>query len=349
MSIMERGRRFAQWLRGLAERTPWEERRCPTCRGHDSWKHGSYRRHPWTLAGRQAVRVQRYWCRRCRRTFTPALAAVERRRRYGRDVRRLAIDHWQHAGSSLRRTAELVRSLIGRQERWCIWRPWEPLAAGRCPLSGSTVGRWLDDAGQRAAATVRQQLVDVPQSGQVGADGLWATLAGKAKAVVLLLVDRLGAAARPAARAGQRRGAGVGALRRGAAGLGASPTLRLPSLAQPGTPPAGGDDDGGDRRQTGDAPRAGRAGARRPGRGGRRGGGGRPPAPGRPSAGGGAGDGAGDRPGACPGVPFHGDRGLGPGGAGMVLARLPLTPQSRAQPPLPGAAGAGGAALGALP
>jgi|SRR5215207_2583283 len=197
MSIMERGRRFAQWLRGLAERTPWEERRCPTCRGHDSWKHGSYRRHPWTLAGRQAVRVQRYWCRRCRRTFTPALAAVERRRRYGRDVRRLAIDHWQHAGSSLRRTAELVRSLIGRQERWCIWRPWEPLAAGRCPLSGSTVGRWLDDAGQRAAATVRQQLVDVPQSGQVGADGLWATLAGKAKAVVLLLVDRISGVAYP--------------------------------------------------------------------------------------------------------------------------------------------------------
>ena len=201
MTIIERGRRFVQRLRGLSNRTPWEERQCPGCRGHDTWKHGRYERRPWTLAGRQTVVMQRYVCRRCRRTFTPEVAAVERRRRYGRDVRRLAIDHWQHVGSSARRTAELVRSLIGQQERWRIWRPWEPAADpdgdGRCPLSGSTVARWLDDAGQRAAATLRRQLAGVPQSGQVGADGLWAKLAGKRKAVVLLLIDRVSGVAYP--------------------------------------------------------------------------------------------------------------------------------------------------------
>src|SRR3712207_1454475 len=83
---------------------------------------------------------------RCRRTFTPALVMVERRCRYGRDVRRCAIDLWQHGGSSARRTAEWVRSLVGQQERWRIWRPWAAsTAAEPCRLQASTVHRWLDD------------------------------------------------------------------------------------------------------------------------------------------------------------------------------------------------------------
>ena len=191
MGIVERGRAFVRRLRALAARTPWDERRCPRCGAHESWKHGGYARRPWTLDGRQTVRMQRYFCRRCRRTFTPESALVARRGRYGRDVRRCAIDLWQHGGSSVRRTAEWVRSLVGRQERWRIWRPLDPGPAQPCPLGASTVARWLDDAGRRAAQSVRRQLAGVPTSGQVGVDGLWAKLRGGARAVVLLLSDRV--------------------------------------------------------------------------------------------------------------------------------------------------------------
>lgn len=191
MHIVERGRRFLHWLGGLERRTPWEMRQCPHCQSHEPWKHGSYPRHPWTLDGRQTIAVQRYRCRRCGRTFTPALALVERRHRYGRDVRRCALDLWQHGGSSVRRTAEWVRSLLGRQERWRIWWPLAtvPPADHRCRLGASTVQRWVDEAGQRAEQVMRRGLVGVPSSGQLGADGLWARLTGKTKAVLLLLTD----------------------------------------------------------------------------------------------------------------------------------------------------------------
>jgi hypothetical protein len=53
------------------------------------------------------------------------------------------------------------------------------------------VQRWLDDAGQRAQQTLHRQLAQVPTSGQVGADGLWARLTSTTKAVVLLLSDRV--------------------------------------------------------------------------------------------------------------------------------------------------------------
>lgn len=193
MTIMARGMQFLHWLRALAHRTPWEERRCPYCQGHASWKHGSYTRQPWTLDGRQTPRMQRYFCRSCRRTFTPAMAVVDRRRRYGRDVRRCAIDLWQHGGSSVRRTAAWVRSLVGRQERWQVWRPLTipPPVAHRCLLGASTVQRWLDDTGRQAEQTPRRHLADVPTSGHLGADGLWAKLKGTTKAVVLLLGDRV--------------------------------------------------------------------------------------------------------------------------------------------------------------
>jgi transposase-like protein len=193
MTIMERGKTFLQRLRGLTQRTPWEERQCPACRGHDTWKHGRYRRQLWTLDGRQVVTMQRYLCRRCRRTFTPELAQVARRCRYGRDVRRCALDLWQHGGGSVRRTAEWVRSLLGRQERWHYWRPWGRWHADTpaCRLGASTVHHWLAAAGQRAVQVTRRGWADVPSSGQLGADGLWATFQGKTKAVVLLLCDRV--------------------------------------------------------------------------------------------------------------------------------------------------------------
>jgi hypothetical protein len=117
---------------------------------------------------------------------------------YGRDVRRHAIDQWQHGGSSLRRAAEFTRSWLGKQERWQAWRPLDPQPSDeeRCHLAASSVHRWLDGAGKQARKTVVDQLEGVPTSGQMGADGLWARLRGRAedgvgynKRVVLALVD----------------------------------------------------------------------------------------------------------------------------------------------------------------
>jgi transposase-like protein len=243
MNSIERARAFLHAVRQAAQRTPWDERQCPSCQGHDTWKHGVYLRRVHTLTGPLALPMQRYFCPRCRHTFTPLQPTVAPRHRYGRDVQRFAIDHWLHVGSSLRRTTELVRSLIGHQERWWQWRPWEtaPPAdpAGRCSLGASTLGRWLDHAGQQARTTVVGQLAGVATSGQFGADGLWAKLLGGAKAVVLLLTDSVTGVAYPpvvvatedgaepwralcrrAARAGLRREQIRGVTSDGARGLG---------------------------------------------------------------------------------------------------------------------------------
>ena len=93
----------------------------------------------------------------------------------------------------MRRTAEMLRSLLGHQERWLLWRPLDPLPseAATCHLSASSVDRWLDGAGQTAQTTVPDQLRDVPSSGQLATDGLWARLRGQTKKVVLLVGDRV--------------------------------------------------------------------------------------------------------------------------------------------------------------
>jgi hypothetical protein len=110
---------------------------------------------------------------------------------YAREVKRSAIDHWQHLGTSTRRTAEVLRSWLGHQERWQVWRPLDPAPtdAQACHLSASTVERWLDQAGQTARAGVAEQLVGMDSSGQLATDGLWARLRGGTKRVVLALVD----------------------------------------------------------------------------------------------------------------------------------------------------------------
>jgi hypothetical protein len=54
------------------------------------------------------------------------------------------------------------------------------------PVGASTIHHWLDEAGRRARQATRRGLADVPSSGQLRADGLWARLGGKAKSVVLL-------------------------------------------------------------------------------------------------------------------------------------------------------------------
>lgn len=191
MTIIERGRAFRDRLRGLSTRTAWDWRHCVHCGGTQTQCWGGYTRHPWTLAGRQAVRIQRHWCLVCQRSYAEEQPLLVRGSWYAREVHRAALDHWQHTGSSLRRTAEWLRSLTGKQERWLCWRPLDPTPSDdeQCHLSASSVHRWADRAGQVAQASVPGQLTGVPTSGQFGTDGLWATLKGGVTRVVLLLTD----------------------------------------------------------------------------------------------------------------------------------------------------------------
>jgi hypothetical protein len=199
MNIIERGKGFVQSLHQLLQRSAWDWRHCPRCGSTLTAKNGSYTRHPWTFEGRQAMRVQRHDCYGCRHSYSEESATsassveplVARGSWYGREVHRLAVDGWQYAGGSLRRVAEMVRSQLGRQERWQLWRPFDvpPRMEERCTLTASTVHRWLDRAGRVAQQSVAGQLEGVGATETVGTDGLWARLRGETKRVVLLVVD----------------------------------------------------------------------------------------------------------------------------------------------------------------
>ena len=191
MNIIEQGKGFVQSLHHLVSRSAWEWRRCPYCSSTLTHKNGSYARRPWSFQGRQVVRVQRHRCEQCQRTYSERSALLVPGSWYAREVHRLAVDHWQHVGSSLRRTAELVRSWLGRQERWQLWRPFDaqPRKEEQCALAASTVHRWLDCAGRVAQGGVGGQLEGIGATVVVGTDGLWARLRGGAKRVVLVVVD----------------------------------------------------------------------------------------------------------------------------------------------------------------
>ena len=191
MHIVARARAFVESLMAIGRRRDVERRRCRTCQSTQVYKHGCYSRHPWTLEGRKVVAVQRYRCQSCGATHSDEHPDLLPGSWYARSVRRYAIDHWLHAGSSLRRVAELVRSLIGRQERWHIWHVGSTLdpARPRCRLSHSTLHYWLDQAGRRAEGQVEGLYEGVPASGRMGADGLWARLRGGAVRALLLLRD----------------------------------------------------------------------------------------------------------------------------------------------------------------
>ena len=191
MHIVARARAFVESLRRLAQRSERGWRHCPVCGSWQVHRHGTYTRHPWTIEGRQEVRIQRYQCQRCRVTYSESLPDLPPGRWYARSVQRYAMDQWLHTGSSLRRVAEWVRSVVGRQERWQIWYPLSAPAqpSARCRLSHSTLHRWLDEAGQRAEGQVQGLYAGVPSSGQMGADGLWVRLRGGTVRVLLMLRD----------------------------------------------------------------------------------------------------------------------------------------------------------------
>ena len=83
-----------------------------------------------------------------------------------------------------------MRSWMGQQERYHLWRPLYPAATQTegYSLVASMVHRWLDQTGRVTQESVAGQLEGVPSSGTVGVDGLWARLRGGAKSVVLLVV-----------------------------------------------------------------------------------------------------------------------------------------------------------------
>ena len=191
MNIVERGKAFVQSLVSIANRTAWQWRRCPYCGSTATSKWGSYKRRPWYLDGRRDVVVARHRCRECGRTYSEESAQLRRRCRYAREVRRQAIDYWVHMGCSMRKVAEWVRSQMGKQERYLIWRVLEEREeeAERCWLCASTVGRWLDEAGVEAQESVCGQLEGLGKVRALAADGLWARLRGGTKRVVLLLID----------------------------------------------------------------------------------------------------------------------------------------------------------------
>ena len=164
MNIIERGKAFVESLRALAARTAWDWQRCPSCGNTLTIKNGSYTRRPWFLSGRQCVRVQRHWCQACAKSYSEQSALLVRGSWYSREVRRSAVDHWHdwpanRGRMSLRRTAEFLRSWLGRQERWRLWRPLDTTPPGApCYLAASTVHRWhlrscgRGGAGQRTRA-----------------------------------------------------------------------------------------------------------------------------------------------------------------------------------------------------
>jgi transposase-like protein len=195
MNIVDRARAFVHSLEALAKKTAWDWRECPKCGKDETIKHGTYTVHPWFLDGRREVVIQRHYCRACRKTYSESSPYLVRGSWYAREVHRYGVDFWQHGRTSLRKGAELVRSLLGHQERWLIWRLFapEPEAAEKCRFSPSTLYRWLDRAGEVAKGTAKGQLEGAKVSGEVGVDGLWArlrsTAGGKVKRVVLVLVD----------------------------------------------------------------------------------------------------------------------------------------------------------------
>jgi hypothetical protein len=201
MDIVDRAEAFVHSLEALAKKTVWDWRRCPKCGRDDTIRYGAYAVHPWFLDGRRRVVIQRHKCNVCSGkvalggkmfTYSEASPHLVRGSWYAREVHRYSVDLWQHGRTSLRRGAEFVRSLLGRQERWHIWRLFVPESAEseeRCRLSSSTLQRWLDVAGEVAKGTVKGQLEGAKVSGEVGVDGLWAKLRGGTKRVVLVLVD----------------------------------------------------------------------------------------------------------------------------------------------------------------
>ena len=126
MNIIDPAKAYVHSLEALVKKTACDWRRCPKCGQDDTIRYGTYTVHPWFLDGRHVVVVQRHRCSLCSRsgktfTYSESSLYLVRGSWYAREVHRYSIDLWQHSRTLVRRGAEFVRSLLGRQERWLIW------------------------------------------------------------------------------------------------------------------------------------------------------------------------------------------------------------------------------------
>ena len=121
MHIVARAQAFVESLRRLAQRRDIDWRQCPAYKSRYVYRHGTYTRHPRMLEGRQELAIQRYQCQDCKSTYSEQHPDLLPGCWYARSVRRYAIDQYMHTRISMRRVAEWVRSMIGKQERWHIW------------------------------------------------------------------------------------------------------------------------------------------------------------------------------------------------------------------------------------
>ena len=149
MNIIERGQAFLQSLRALGRRTVWDWKRCPACGSTLTIKNGSYLRRPWFFSGRERIRVQRHRCHACGQSYSESSPLPVRSSWYAREVHRSAVEHWVHGRMSLRRPAEFLRSWLGRQERWRLWRSLDTTPSDEtCYLAASTVQRVTEGVGR---------------------------------------------------------------------------------------------------------------------------------------------------------------------------------------------------------
>jgi hypothetical protein len=190
VNMIERGRQFVESLFKLAKKSDWNWRVCPYCGGYGNMN-GSYTRRPWFMSGRVEMRIPRYLCTTCNKSWSRSDPRLVPGSWYAREVHRFGVDLYTHFGTSYRRAACLLRSLMGCQERWGLWYllALRPRLRERCFFCASTLHRWRRRAGERARRGMRGQLEGVENSGQFATDGLWARLRRGVTKVLLTLVD----------------------------------------------------------------------------------------------------------------------------------------------------------------
>ncbi len=174
--------------------TCWGHRQgpCPRCKSDFVKRHGIRLRKVRDYGGRRIIKVQRWRCLVCRKTWSEPIPGVAPFMRYSRAVIRRALDRYIFAQCSHRAIAQILRSEINGTERARDWDPeglvWPPLAEWKqVRLSHVSVWRWLQEAGHRANK-------EENRFGEVWQSGIWAvdSTLGKVKGVgigVLGVVD----------------------------------------------------------------------------------------------------------------------------------------------------------------
>jgi len=159
---------------------------CPYCGSKLIKKNGGYLRHPADFKGIRKLRVQRYQCLICMKTFSEPIPDIPPRARYTRRVIRKSLDMYFHLFASLRKVAEWIRSEINGTERARIW---DPLLRAKPPkekvrLSHVTCWRWAKKAAERAPQ--EGAFSGIPQSGALVIDATGIVTKGIKKGLLVI-------------------------------------------------------------------------------------------------------------------------------------------------------------------